>query len=179
MSATASAPIAGGSELSPGDAESAAWAALAEVEDPEIPVLSVVDLGLIRHLRSLAQGVLEVGYAPTYSGCPATAVIRGSIIAALRSAGFERINIVEVLSPPWTSDWLSAEGRKKLERYGIAPPAEAVGSPRGIWHSTPALRCPRCESHDTTELSRFGSTPCKALYRCNACLEPFEYFKCI
>ena len=160
-------------------AETAAWAVLATVQDPEIPVLSVVDLGVIRHVRSMESGALQVGLAPTYSGCPATAVIRGSIIAALRAAGFDHVNVVETLSPAWTSDWLSVEGRHKLDRYGIAPPAEAVASPREIWRHAPQLRCPRCASSDTGELSRFGSTPCKALYRCNACLEPFEYFKCI
>lgn len=159
--------------------EAHAWRVLGEVQDPEIPVLSVVDLGVIRHVRAEEAGALEVGLAPTYSGCPATAVIRASVVAALRAAGFEPVTVVEVLSPPWTSDWLSAEGRRKLEHYGIAPPAEAVGSPRELWHPAPTVRCPRCASQHTIELSRFGSTPCKALYRCNACLEPFEYFKCI
>lgn len=168
----ASAPV-------PAGAESRAWAALCEVTDPEIPVLSVVDLGLIRHVKWNATGAIEVGLAPTYSGCPATAVIRASVMAALRAAGFDQPSVVEVLSPPWTSDWLSAEGRQKLRSYGIAPPAETVTSPREIWRHTPNVHCPRCESQNTEELSRFGSTPCKALYRCKACLEPFEYFKCI
>ena len=163
----------------PADTESAAWAALRAVADPEIPVLSVVDLGVIRHVKCTAAGELEVGLAPTYSGCPATAVIRANVIAALRTAGFEQLSVVDVLAPAWTSDWLSAEGRQKLERYGIAPPNETVNSPRAIWRPTLPVRCPRCESTDTQELSHFGSTPCKALYRCKACLEPFEYFKCI
>ena len=167
------------SVAAPAATESTAWDALRAVMDPEIPVLSVLDLGLIRHVKWNPTGQIEVGLAPTYSGCPATAVIRGSVIAALRAAGFERPSVVEVLSPPWTSDWLSTEGRQKLKHYGIAPPAEAVASPRQIWRHAPAVHCPRCDSEVTEELSHFGSTPCKALYRCKACLEPFEYFKCI
>lgn len=158
--------------------EAHAWRVLGEVQDPEIPVISVVDLGVIRHVRASDSG-LEVGLAPTYSGCPATAVIRSSVEAALEQAGFDPVNVVEVLSPPWTSDWLSDDGRRKLERYGIAPPVEAVATPRELWRPAPAIRCPRCHSRDTSEVSRFGSTPCKALHRCNACLEPFEYFKCL
>ena len=142
-------------------------------------MLSVVDLGLIRHVKWRAPGQIEVGLSPTYTGCPATAVIRSSVIAALHAAGFENPSVIEILSPPWSSDWLSVEGRQKLQRYGIAPPAEAVASPRTIWLHAARPRCPRCESETTEELSRFGSTPCKALYRCKACLEPFEYFKCI
>jgi ring-1,2-phenylacetyl-CoA epoxidase subunit PaaD len=160
-------------------AESTAWTALSAVTDPEIPVLSVVDLGLIRHVTCDGAGQVEVGLAPTYSGCPATAVIRGSVIAALQAAGFAHPKVVEILSPPWSSEWLSAEGRQKLQRYGIAPPLRSVSSPRALWLDSPSVQCPRCESANTEELSRFGSTPCKALYRCKACLEPFEYFKCI
>ena len=163
----------------PDSTESMAWAALSAVTDPEIPVLSVVDLGLIRHVKCHGNGHIEVGLAPTYSGCPATAVIRGSVIAALHAAGFAHPSVVEILVPPWTSEWLSTEGRQKLQRYGIAPPAHSVASPRALWLDTPSVHCPRCESMDTEELSRFGSTPCKALHRCKACLEPFEYFKCI
>jgi ring-1,2-phenylacetyl-CoA epoxidase subunit PaaD len=160
-------------------AESAAWAALHAVTDPEIPVLSVVDLGLIRHLKCRDAAHVEVGLSPTYTGCPATAVIRGAVIAALHAAGFEHTDVIDVLSPPWTSDWLSTAGRQKLRDYGIAPPAHAVASPRATWRPAPAPRCPRCDSESTEEVSRFGSTPCKALFRCRACLEPFEYFKCI
>jgi ring-1,2-phenylacetyl-CoA epoxidase subunit PaaD len=156
-----------------------AWAALQDVMDPEIPVLSVVDLGLIRRLEVDGAGVLEVDLAPTYSGCPAMAVIRGAVEAALRAAGLGPVRINEVLAPAWTSDWLSAEGRQKLLRYGIAPPVKAVDTPRGIWRAPTIVRCPRCDSASTEELSHFGSTPCKALYRCQGCLEPFEHFKCI
>ncbi len=179
MTAVVSVTAAGPTCVPRAELEARAWRVLGEVQDPEIPVLSVVDLGVIRHVRADAAEALEVGLATTYSGCPATAVIRANVIAALRAAGFDRVTVVEVLSPPWTSDWVSAEGRQKLEYYGIAPPAEAVGSPRELWRPAPTVRCPRCESRETTELSHFGSTPCKALYRCNACLEPFEYFKCI
>ncbi len=162
------------------DLEARARAVLAHVQDPEIPVISVLDLGVIRHLRARLDGALEVGLTPTYSGCPAAAVIRSSVIAALRGAGFGEVSVVDVLSPPWSSDDLSAEGRRRLECYGIAPPARAVSSPRHLWRAGPAaVACPRCASTDTVETSAFGSTPCKALYRCNACREPFEYFKCI
>jgi ring-1,2-phenylacetyl-CoA epoxidase subunit PaaD len=139
---------------------------LAQVADPEIPVLSVLDLGVIRHLTLLPGGGIEVGITPTYSGCPANAAIKADVLRALRSAGYEAV-AVDVLAPPWSSDWLSEAGRRKLEAYGIAPPSRA-----------PA-RCPRCGSQQATQLSEFGSTPCKALYRCDACLEPFDLFKCL
>lgn len=140
---------------------------LAQVPDPEIPVLSVLDLGVIRHLRLRPGGAVEVGIAPTYSGCPASAVIKADVLRALSGAGFDAV-AVDVLAPPWSSDWLSAEGRRKLAAYGIAPPAGKA----------PAA-CPRCGSARTARVSEFGSTPCKALYRCESCLEPFDYFKCI
>ena len=139
---------------------------LAQVPDPEIPVLSVLDLGVVRHLHQHPDGRIEVGVSPTYSGCPATAVIKADIVRALTGAGYLAV-AVDVLSPPWTSDWISAEGRRKLLEFGIAPPAEG------------AVACPRCQSSHTTKLSEFGSTPCKALYRCDSCLEPFDQFKCI
>ncbi len=142
---------------------------LAQVADPEIPVLSVLDLGVIRHLSLGPDGKLEVGISPTYSGCPANAVIKADVLRALGAAGFDAV-AVDVLAPPWSSDWLSEEGRRKLEKYGIAPP----GAPSD---ARPA--CPRCGSACTSRTSEFGSTPCKALYRCDACLEPFDYFKCI
>ena len=163
----------------PADAVTRAWTALHEVMDPEIPVLSVIDLGLIRRLDLGDDGTLEVDLAPTYSGCPAMAVIRGAVEVALRAAGLGTARITEVLAPAWTSDWLSAAGRQKLLRYGIAPPVTPVDTPRGIWRPATVVRCPRCDSASTEELSHFGSTPCKALYRCQGCLEPFEHFKCI
>lgn len=151
---------------------------LAGVPDPEIPVLSVLDLGVVRHLRQRADGTIEVGVSPTYSGCPATPVIKADIVQALERDGFRAV-AVDVLSPPWTSDWISDEGRRKLAAYGIAPPAEAVTSARRLLQPDLAIACPRCNSTNTMKLSEFGSTPCKALYRCVSCLEPFDYFKCI
>ena len=164
----------------PQDREQAVWRVLAGVMDPEIPVLSVVDLGIVRYARwDAADGRLHVGLTPTYSGCPATDVIRRTVREALDAEGYRDAVLEEVLSPPWTSDWLSEDGRRRLESYGIAPPAEPVATPRALWRAAAAVRCPRCGSRDTRETSAFGSTPCKALYKCSACLEPFEYFKCI
>jgi ring-1,2-phenylacetyl-CoA epoxidase subunit PaaD len=151
---------------------------LSQVVDPEIPVLSVLDLGLIRHLLLRPDGCLEVGISPTYSGCPANALIKSDVLRTLRGAGFDAV-AVDVLAPAWTSDWLSAEGRRKLEAFGIAPPSDAVSSTRRLWRDDAPAACPRCGSKRTTRQSEFGSTPCKALYRCDACLEPFDYFKCI
>jgi len=158
---------------------SRAWAALASVEDPEIPDLSIVDLGLIRFVRPQSGGALEVGLSPTYVGCPATAVIRRSVEDALRNAGVGAFAVSEVLSPAWSSDWITAEGRHKLETHGIVPPRQSVSSLREVLRGDRPIGCPRCHSIDTECISEFGSTPCKALHRCRACLEPFEYFKCI
>jgi ring-1,2-phenylacetyl-CoA epoxidase subunit PaaD len=187
----AHAPAAlGGDGLSPSvsdsdvlqDRERQVWAVLEAVPDPEIPVLTVVDLGIVRHVRwidgSDGQPVLHVGITPTYSGCPATEVIRGMIAAALECKGYTGVAIEEVLSPPWTSDWLTEAGRRKLEAFGIAPPERSVSSPRHLFR-TPVVACPRCGSHASEKVSEFGSTPCKAHYRCTSCLEPFDYFKCI
>jgi ring-1,2-phenylacetyl-CoA epoxidase subunit PaaD len=162
-----------------GDAVAAARAVLDTVPDPEIPVLSLVDLGIIRSIDVSPDGGLEVGVSPTYSGCPATAVIRADITTALEAAGFAPVRVRDVLSPPWTSDWISADGRRKLEAYGIAPPPAPVASVRAIVTEERSPACPRCGSADTELLSEFGSTPCKALHRCRACLEPFDRFKCI
>ncbi len=151
---------------------------LAAVPDPEIPVLSVVDLGVIRHVRRGGDGRLRVGLTPTYSGCPATEVIRAAVRSTLDRHGYADAEIEEVLSPPWSSDWLSAAGRDKLRQFGIAPPVVAVSSPRRLWQATP-VACPRCASADTERISEFGSTPCKAHYRCRDCDEPFDYFKCL
>lgn len=159
--------------------EAAAWSVLATVEDPEIPVLSLVDLGVIRFVQQRPDGTLEVGLSPTYSGCPATAVIRRSVEEALAREGFGRVAVREVLVPPWSSDWISAEGRRKLTAYGIAPPAAVVATPRQLLHGDLPAACPRCGASDTERVSEFGSTPCKALHRCRSCLEPFEYFKCL
>jgi ring-1,2-phenylacetyl-CoA epoxidase subunit PaaD len=161
----------------PGGRERQVWAVLEAVPDPEIPVLTVVDLGIVRHVRWL-KDELHVGITPTYSGCPATEVIRGMIASALECKGYAGVVIEEVLSPPWSSDWLTEAGRRKLEAFGIAPPERSVSSPRHLFR-TPVVACPRCGSHATEKVSEFGSTPCKAHYRCTSCLEPFDYFKCI
>jgi len=137
--------------------------------DPEIPVLTVVDLGVVRYVRP-KDGRLHVGITPTYSGCPATEVIQRSVREALTRAGLGDVIVETVLSPPWTSEWLSEEGRRKLEAFGIAAPAGQAPSD---------IACPRCGSDEVERLSEFGSTPCKAHYRCSECLEPFDVFKCI
>lgn len=145
------------------------WPVLEGIPDPEIPVVSVVDLGIVRAIRETGDGI-EVVITPTYSGCPATDVIRTSIRAALDEAGLSDVNIRTELSPPWSTSMITGAGREKLRAYGIAPPD--VG-PRNQ-----AVECPRCASSDTEEVSRFGSTPCKALWRCRSCKEPFDRFKC-
>lgn len=151
-----------------------AW--LSEVADPEIPVLTIADLGILRDVRIDDKVTVEL--TPTYSGCPATEVIEQSVVDALHRQGVENVRIERVLSPPWTTDWISAAGRDKLREYGIAPPAEG-GTKRALLHGARSIACPRCESTDTAVVSEFGSTACKASYKCNDCLEPFEYFKCI
>jgi ring-1,2-phenylacetyl-CoA epoxidase subunit PaaD len=167
-------------KLTPADPRvTTAWQALAAVEDPEIPTLSVIDLGLIRGITPQADGTLEVGLSPTYVGCPATEVIRNSVEVALRDAGVGAFVVTTVLSPAWSSDWITAEGRRKLELYGIVPPEQSSASLRDMLRTNRPVGCPRCHSTDTECISEFGSTPCKALHRCRACLEPFEYFKCI
>ena len=159
-------------------AEREVWRILDDVPDPEIPVLSVVELGIIRHVRVAEDGQVTVGVSPTYTGCPATEVIARSIETRLQAEGYAHPKVEPVLSPPWTSDWLSESGRAKLEEYGIAPPAHSVSSPKHLFRE-PEVVCPRCSSTQTAKVSEFASTPCKALYRCSSCLEPFEYFKCI
>ena len=158
---------------------SLAWDALAAVDDPEIPTLSILDLGLIRDITPRADGTLEVGLSPTYVGCPATDVIRRSVEEALAGAGVGGFAVTTVLSPAWTSDWITAEGRRKLDLYGIVPPEHSTASLRDVRRMNRPIACPRCHSTDTDCISEFGSTPCKALHRCRTCLEPFEYFKCI
>ncbi len=153
------------------------WSWLADVPDPEIPILSVLDLGIVRDVV-IREDAVEVSVSPTYSGCPATEVIEQSIIEKLRENGVNEISIKKTLSPPWTTDWISDAGKNKLKEYGIAPPAGSA-SKREIRDGTRPIACPRCESLSTTLVSEFGSTPCKASYKCVECLEPFEYFKCI
>jgi ring-1,2-phenylacetyl-CoA epoxidase subunit PaaD len=157
--------------------EQEVWRMLEDVPDPEIPVLTVVDLGIIRFVRETSEHAAEVGVSPTYTGCPATEVIKRSIEDHLRSQGVAA-TVKSVMSPPWSSDDLTEGAREKLKTYGIAPPAKAVHSPKRLFKD-PMIRCPRCNSAETQRVSEFASTPCKALYRCASCLEPFEYFKCI
>jgi ring-1,2-phenylacetyl-CoA epoxidase subunit PaaD len=158
-----------------GSAE-AAWEAAAAVPDPEVPCVTVADLGILRWVR-VEDGVAVAGVTPTYSGCPAVLAIELAVEAALRDAGFEA-RIERVLTPPWTTDWITAEGREKLRDYGIAPPVKASGSIRALFGDV-TVACPKCGSTDTEKLSEFGSTACKAHYRCRTCVEPFDYFKCI
>lgn len=153
-----------------------AWDAAAAVPDPEVPCVTVADLGILRDVE-IKDGVAVAKVTPTYSGCPATLAIEMSIEAALLDAGFA-VKIERVLSPAWTTDWISAEGRKKLRAFGIAPPEETTGSKMALFGDT-TVHCPRCGSTNTERLSEFGSTACKAQYRCCACAEPFDYFKCI
>lgn len=156
------------------------------VADPEIPVLTLGDLGILRDLQ-LSAGAggsgtsVVVTLTPTYTGCPATAVIAADVTAALRSAGAEHVEVRTVLSPAWTTDWITADGRRKLIEYGIAPPGQCVSAesrPRSVG-LTLSARCPRCGSTKTREVSRFGSTPCKSHWTCRSCLEPFDSFKAI
>jgi len=149
---------------------------LGRVADPEIPVLSITDLGIVRDVE-IGERV-TVSLAPTYSGCPATEVIEKSVLDALHDHGVDDVEIKRVLSPPWTTDWISEEGRDKLRNYGIAPPEKGAGK-HALLHGKRTVACPRCGATATELVSEFGSTACKASYRCGECLEPFEYFKCI
>ena len=144
------------------------WNWLENVPDPEIPVISVVDLGVVRDVKTDNETV-EITITPTYSGCPAMRVIEMDIVTELAKHGVESPRFKTSINPPWTTEWLSGKGRARLEEYGIAPP-RAAGGPE---------RCPLCKSTDVDRVSQFGSTPCKAQWRCKTCLEPFDYFKCI
>jgi ring-1,2-phenylacetyl-CoA epoxidase subunit PaaD len=152
-----------------------ARAAAAAVADPEIPVLTIGDLGVLRAVR-VAGDTVEVEITPTYCGCPAMRTIELAIETALRDAGVPKFRISTVLAPAWTTDWLSAEGRRKLAEFGIAPPSGRAS--RRALFGADAVPCPRCGSADTERIAEFGSTACKALYRCRRCAEPFDYFKC-
>lgn len=162
------------------------WQWLDEVKDPEIPVISLVELGIIRAVR-FEDEELVVTVTPTYSGCPATTIINLDIETALRDRGVNRLRLERQLSPPWTTDWINLSGRDKLRDYGIAPPVDGTAADGRLEARISALAtgrnlviaCPRCGSHATEKVSQFGSTPCKASYRCTQCLEPFDYFKCI
>jgi ring-1,2-phenylacetyl-CoA epoxidase subunit PaaD len=157
-----------------------AYDAAAQVLDPEVPVLTVADLGVLRDVAVDDDDRVTVTVTPTYSGCPAMDVIRRDVATAVRAAGFPEVQVRTVLSPAWTTDWMTESGRRALAEYGIAPPTARAR--RGADGPVPlrlSVRCPQCGSPDTTELSRFGSTACKALWVCNACREPFDAFKAI
>jgi len=151
---------------------------LNEVRDPEIPVLSLVDLGVVRDVQITSEGPI-VTITPTYSGCPAMKVMEEDIRARLMVAGYKGVDVRTVLSPAWTTDWITEKGRKELQEYGIAPPEQATSDKNALLGHPKQVTCPLCKSRNTAMLSQFGSTPCKALYKCQDCLEPFDYFKCI
>jgi ring-1,2-phenylacetyl-CoA epoxidase subunit PaaD len=150
---------------------------LETVTDPEVPVLSIIDLGIVRDVKVSAEDSVQVTITPTYSGCPAMDVIAMSIRMALLSKGIRKINIDSQLSPAWTTDWMSEAGKRKLVEYGIAPPYRRTSSKLGLFEDD-NVPCPRCGSEDTVLSSQFGPTSCKSLYKCNSCKEPFEHFKC-
>lgn len=151
---------------------------LETVKDPEIPVISIIDLGILRHVEIDKNGELVVSITPTYTGCPAMDTIEKEIKTKLENAG-HRVQVKSLISPAWTTDWITERGRKNLEDYGIAPPAEATTDKSFLTGTHKEIRCPQCKSTNTHMISHFGSTACKALYRCNDCHEPFDYFKCI
>jgi ring-1,2-phenylacetyl-CoA epoxidase subunit PaaD len=161
--------------LSDADLRRRAWEAASRVLDPEIPVLTIADLGVLREVN-VSDGHVEVAITPTYSGCPAMNMIALEIELALEREGFAKPKIRTVLSPAWTTDWMSEDGRRKLKDYGIAPP-QAASSRRALF-GVQEVACPQCGSTNTELLSEFGSTSCKALWRCKSCREPFDYFKC-
>ncbi len=173
MNATASTLPAGEAGVRLSRAREAA----ASVLDPEVPVLTIEDLGVLRDVRIGPEGTIEVLITPTYSGCPAMSMIAVEVETALLKAGIDNEQVRTVLSPAWTTDWMSEEGRRKLEAYGIAPPAAKAG--RRALFGLDRVACPRCGSGETEQIAEFGSTACKALWRCLSCREPFDYFKCI
>jgi ring-1,2-phenylacetyl-CoA epoxidase subunit PaaD len=154
----------------------------AEVPDPELPMLTLADLGVLREVRATEDGTVVASLTPTYSGCPALAEMRADVAARLRAAGFARVEIRTVLDPPWSTDRISPEGRRKLREHGIAPPGPAPRRPDGpvplvLGATRQAVRCPRCGGSDTRQTSAFSATACRSLWRCDSCLEPFEHVK--
>jgi ring-1,2-phenylacetyl-CoA epoxidase subunit PaaD len=150
---------------------------LEEVYDPEVPVLSIIDLGIVREVKTDGETVITI--TPTYTGCPAMNVIEEDIRSKLKEKGVEKFNIKTILSPAWTTDWISEAGKKKLKDYGIAPPEKTSPDKNLLSNAPKVVACPRCGSKNTEMKSFFGSTACKALYVCNDCKEPFDYFKCL
>ena len=172
-------PAAGAARPAPDDAAARrAWEVAATVTDPEIPVLTIEDLGVLRSVDIDGDGVVRVQLTPTYSGCPALDAMRDDVQLALTAAGYADVRVDLVLAPAWSTDWMSDAGKEKLRRYGIqAPTGRAAARGSGPVRLQLAVKCPRCDSLNTRELARFGSTSCKALYECHDCLEPFDYFK--
>ncbi|MDP1801564.1 MAG: 1,2-phenylacetyl-CoA epoxidase subunit PaaD [Bacteroidota bacterium] len=152
---------------------------LSEIPDPEIPVISIVELGVIRDVKIFGDKTIEVVITPTYSGCPAMKQMEDDVRKKLLENGFDAVKINMVYHPAWTTDWLSEEAKLKLQKYGIAPPEESTSDKSFLTGKTKQVTCPRCKSKNTVMVSQFGSTACKALYKCNDCLEAFDYFKCI
>lgn len=152
---------------------------LSEIPDPEIPVISIVELGVVRDAKDLGNDELEVSITPTYSGCPAMKQMEDDVVSKLKEKGFKKVNVKMVYSPAWTTDWLSEDAKLKLQNYGIAPPEEVTSDKSFLTGKHKAVTCPRCKAKNTLLVSQFGSTACKALYKCNECLETFDYFKCI
>jgi ring-1,2-phenylacetyl-CoA epoxidase subunit PaaD len=158
--------------------KNAIYAYLEEIKDPEVPVLSIIDLGIVRDIK-MNEDELEVIITPTYTGCPAMDMIAATIKIELATLGFKKIKITQVLTPAWTTDWMTEEGKRKLKKYGIAPPnPKQQGCDTKLFAEAEAVQCPHCNSYHTHRISEFGSTACKALYQCNDCKEPFDYFKC-
>ena len=158
------------------------WKLMAEIYDPEIPVLPITDLGIVRDIQlngSADNPRVSIAITPTYTGCPAMDVIRMNIRMKLLAHGLKNIDVKTVLSPPWTTDWMTAQGKDRLKKFGIAPPnpSHSVCSTE-LFQEQEAVQCPHCNSYNTKMISRFGSTACKAQYQCNECQEPFDYFKC-
>lgn len=153
------------------------WSLISEVPDPEIPVLTLTDLGIVKAVDITDDEVL-ISITPTYIGCPAMKVFEEDIVSALNRGGYEKVKVKVVLSPAWTTDWMTEEGRRKLKEYGISPPV-GTSDKTSLQREKKAIQCPRCNSMNTQMISQFGSTPCKSLYQCQDCKEPFDYFKCI
>ncbi len=161
-----------------GQKESEIFELLKAVKDPEVPVLDITDLGVLRKVEVIDQEVL-VTITPTYSGCPAMEMIEQEIVACLNQHGYPKVKVNLVLSPAWTTDWMSEEGKVKLKAYGIAPPEKATEDKSALFPEQKKVGCPQCNSKNTELVSQFGSTACKALYKCLDCQEPFDYFKCL
>jgi ring-1,2-phenylacetyl-CoA epoxidase subunit PaaD len=151
---------------------------LSQVTDPEIPVITIAELGILKDVKWDDGDKITVFITPTYNGCPAMDMITVNIKSALQEHGYQHVEVISQLEPAWTTDWITKEGRQKLMDYGISPPAENTGDVSFLKGSAPKVQCPQCKSFHTELISRFGSTACKALYKCKDCLEPFDYFKC-